>query len=320
MTPSTPSAHHVTPAIATLPDIMPDIVPDIVPGIMPGIMPDTLAGLRVEIDAIDDAMHDLLMRRADVVARVGLLRTVGKVAFRPGREADIIHRLLARHTGPLPRRTLARLWREIYAAFISIETPFAIAACDAGGNGDFAAAAREHFGALTRLRVYRSPAQAIADVSSGAATAAVLPMPVEEEAPQAAWWTALLHRDEPRIHVVARLPFWASPRAEGAVSVQALVVAAAAPDASRADRSLLGFELPPEFSRARLSSVMATARLVPNAILIRRTPHGPAAQCLVDVEGHVADGDPRLAVLAQAVVPPVVVLGGYAVPIAEDRP
>ena len=98
------------------------------------------------------------------------------------------------------------------------------------GSG-YAQCAREHFGALTPLRVHRSPAQAIAEVSAGTATAAVLPLPAEEEAPP--WWTALLHRDEPRIHVVARLPFWA-PRAEGAPRVQALVVAAVPPDPSGA--------------------------------------------------------------------------------------
>ena len=44
----------------------------------------------------------------------------------------------------------------------------------------------------------------------------------EDEPVGAAWWTALLQQDEPRIHVVARLPFW-SPRPEGTPHDQALV-------------------------------------------------------------------------------------------------
>ena len=61
-------------------------------------------------------------------------------------------------------------------------------------------------------------------------------MPTEGEAPAAAWWTALLHQDERRIRVAARLPFWA-PRPEGSPKMQALVVSAAVPDPSGRDRS-----------------------------------------------------------------------------------
>ena len=276
--------------------------------------PATLGDLRVEIDAIDDALHDLLMRRASVVERVGQLR---KVAFRPGREANIIRRLLARHAGPLPARALARLWREIFASHIAIETPFIIAVCDAGATGAFAAAAHEHFGALTPLRIHRTAAQAISEVSGRNATAAVLPMPVEEEAAHSAWWTALLHRDEPRIHIVARLPFWASPRPDGVAPVQALVVAASAPDPSGLDRALLGVEAPAEMSRARLAAALAAAGIAPGGILLRRDAAGGAAHGLVDLEGAMTDDDPRLAAIAAAGLRPVL-LGGYAIPFEAD--
>ena len=61
---------------------------------------------------------------------------------------------------------------------------------------------------------------------------AVLPMPSETDTARDAWWTALLQKDEPRVHVVARLPFWA-PRPDGAPTVQALVIATTEPDPSR---------------------------------------------------------------------------------------
>jgi len=278
----------------------------------------SLADLRAELDRLDDAMHDILMQRARVVAQVAALGLAGKkIPFRPGREAEIIRRLLARHGGPLPRRVIPRLWRELFAATTSMQGHFVITVCEPDPPGGFATLAREHFGVTTPLRVHRSPAQAIAEVSSGAATAAVLPLPVEEEPARAAWWTALLHRDEPRIYVVARLPFWV-PRAEGASQAQAMVVAAAAPDRSSRDRSLLGFELPPEMSRARLAGALTTAGLAPASIILRRDPAGQIAHGLIDVEGFVADDDPRLATLGDAVRRPVV-LGAYAVP-AEGEP
>ena len=276
--------------------------------------PGGLDDLRAEIDRIDDAMHDLLMRRAAVVEQVGELR---KVSYRPGREARIIRRLLARHAGPLPRRALGRLWREVFASHIAIETAFAIAVCDADASGEFAAVAREHFGALTPLHVHSTPAQALAEIGAATVTAAVLPMPLEDEPARAAWWLALLRGDEPRLHVVARLPFWASPRSEGSASAQALVVAASPPDPSGHDRSLLGFELPPETSRARLTAGLTASGLQPGTILARRDAAGGGGHGLVDLDGHMTDDDPRLRSLAGIVQRPMV-LGGYAVPVAAD--
>ena len=162
------------------------------------------------------------------------------------------------------------------------------------------------------MRVHRSPAQAIAEVSAGTAIVAVLPMPAEDEDGRSAWWTALLQRDTPRIHVVARLPFW-SPRAEGSPQVRALVVSAAAPDRSQHDHSLIGLEVSLEMSRARLSSTLAELGFVTSGILLRRDEHDPRSLVLVDVDGYVTEDDPRLAKLAT--LRPPVVLGAYAMPV-----
>ena len=188
-----------------------------------------------------------------------------------------------------------------------------IAVCETDPAGGYTQVAREHFGGLTALRVHSSPAQALADVSSGNASAAVLPMPSETEAPRAAWWTALLHKDEPRIHVIARLPFWA-PRPEGAPAQQAMVIAAFAPDRSGTDRSLLGLEIALDVSRARLTAAVITAGLHPEQIILRRDQGAPAAHALVEVTGGVAEDDPRLDAITALLRRPVV-LGAYAVPV-----
>lgn len=282
----------------------------------PNDVANRLAALRAELDRIDNAMHDLLMQRAGVVEGVAALGARGKVALRPGREADIIRRLLRRHHGGLPRRVLPRMWRELLAGTTGMQSSYVVTVCETDPGNAFVQCAREHFGALSALRVHRTPAQAIGEVSNGTAIAAVLPMPAEDESATLAWWTALLHRDEPRIHIVARLPFWA-PRPEGAPRVQALVVAAAAPDASEDDRSLLGLEIALETSRARLTTLVAAAGFAPGTIVLRRDPAAGVAQALVDVAGMVADDDKRLAAMTDQLRPPVV-LGGYAVPVEGD--
>ena len=275
----------------------------------------TLPGLRVEIDRLDEAIHDLLMARAALAMQERGLAGKVPVALHPGHEADILRRLLHRHHGELPRRAVVRMWRELLAAITSMQGPYAITACEAEPGSGHAQCAREHFGALTPLRVHRSPAQAIAEVSAGTAMAAVLPLPNEEET--SPWWTSLLHRQNPRIHVVARLPFW-GPRPEGAPRVHALVVAAMPPDPSSEDRSLITLELPPEQSRARLAAALAAAGFATSRTLLWRDPRLQVAQALVGVSGFVTDDDPRLAALSDALRPPVV-LGAYALPVEGDN-
>ena len=269
-----------------------------------------LAELRSALDRIDNAVHDLLMQRAEVVERVA---TSGKAsAYRPGREAAIIRRLLIQHRGKLPPQTLVRIWRELLAGTTAMQGDYRVAVCQADAAAGFIQAAREQFGALTPVHVHRSPAQAIAEVSAGTASVAVLPMPSETEKPGAAWWTALLHRDSPRIYVVGRLPFW-SRRPEGAPSVQALVIAAAAPDPSGRDRSLLGLEVDLDVSRDRLTATVTASGFAPGTVILRRDVGAQVAHALIDVAGYVGDDDARLIGIATALRPPVV-LGAYAEP------
>ena len=293
---------------------------------MPDQFPDntdltqSLAALRAELDRLDDAAHDLLMQRAEVVERVAALGAKGRVALRPGREAEIIHRLLARHQGHLPRRVLPRIWRELFAATTAMQGPYVIAVSDSPTSGEahsggHEALAREHFGAATDLRIHSTPSQAMADLSNGAAIAAVLPMPAEDDEPRHAWWTALMQKDKGRLHIVARLPFW-SPRAEGATPARALVVTTAAPDPSPHDHTLIGLEVPGDMSRARVSSLFAEAGLPALGLLLRRDQRDTVAMVLADVDGFVAEDDPRLAALASP--HSAVVLGAYAKPVGGE--
>jgi chorismate mutase len=272
--------------------------------------PGGLPALRAELDRIDDAIHALLMKRAKVVEHVA--RSGKRGAYRPGREASIIRRLLSSHSGGLPPQALVRIWRELLAGTTAMQGPFGIAVCEPGDGAAFTQIAREHFGALTPLHAYGSAAQAMADVSRGAAAVAVLPLPSETDTVRDAWWTGLLQNEQPRMCVVARLPFWV-PRPDGASTAQALVVATTEPDPSEHDRSVLGLELDNDVSRARLSAAFAAAGLTPGTVILRRDRGAPVAHALAEVEGFLTDDDPRLARLGALQRPPQV-LGAYAVP------
>ena len=74
----------------------------------PRLAAPTLGDVRAELDRIDDALHDLLMERAAVVGRLAEGRLKGPAVLRPGREAAILRRLLARHRGALPPAAVVR--------------------------------------------------------------------------------------------------------------------------------------------------------------------------------------------------------------------
>ena len=280
---------------------------------------DRLPALREQLDVLDDRILDLLAQRARIVEEVAAAKR-GSGSIRPGREAAILRRLLAKHTGPLPRGAVIRIWREIFASSIAQQQSLQVAVCDPAMDGRFLAAAREHLGALTPMRVYRSPAQAIGEVADGRASVAILPMPGEgtgDGSTGPGWWPGLLqHNAKGRIHVVARLPFWSS-RPEGAASVQALVISNTPADPSGEDMSLIALEVPAQVSLGSLSNAINAAGFKPLTMLVHRPAGVPAAFLLVEVDGFVTADDPRLGLIAGLQAPPMIV-GAYAVAIAEE--
>jgi chorismate mutase len=262
-----------------------------------------LPALRAELDRIDDALHDLLMQRAVVVESVA--RTGKPAAFRPGREAQIVRRLLSRHGGHLPRQAVFRIWRELLAGTTAMQGAFTMAVCESDPGAAITQLAREHFGALTPLRTHGSPGGALTEIRNGTASVAILPYPSETDG----WWTTLSQR-APRIHVIGRLPYW-TQRTEGAPTAQALVVAGFPPDPSDQDRSLLAVELDAALSRVSLSGALTAAGLPAGTMVLWRDAGSAGAQVLVEVEGFVADDDQRLSLLPRRPL----VLGSYAVPV-----
>jgi chorismate mutase len=274
--------------------------------------PSALTLLRAQLDAVDDELLALLVKRAGIVE--GVARDGGKAGakIRAGREAAILRRLLARELGVLPPQAVTRFWREIFAASLIVEGGQIVAVCE--GEGDRLALAREHFGPLTPLRRHINPAQTLADVAKETAQLAVLPPPNEDEA----WWPLLTASGAHRLYVIAKLPFW-TKRAEGSPVGEAFVVAAIPPDPSGEDRGLISLELPVDVSRTRVATLMKDAGFVAGQTWVQRAAWGIRA--LVEVEGLVVDDDPRLSAIAGVEAPPVVI-GGFAVPLSftNDSP
>jgi len=281
-----------------------------------------LEQLRREIDRIDDQLHDLLMRRTSLVGRIAAAKGDRRVTLRPGREAQILRRLLGRHAGQFPKLAVVRIWREIVGALTGLQAPLTVAVHAAGRSTAAIELARNHFGVVAPLHAFRSPGQVVRAVADGVATVGVIPLiPGTEAADEAEpWWTSLTLESGDAPRVVARLPFAPIAAVKGAAEpLQALVIACRDHDESGDDRTLAVLETGPDLSRDRLRAILAAGGLEPAELLaIHR--HGVVWLHMVEILGHVTAADPRLAALVAPKDPVgrIAVVGGYATPFAPE--
>jgi chorismate mutase / prephenate dehydratase len=282
---------------------------------MPAV-PASLDDLRREIDDIDARLHDLLMQRASVVEQVGAAKALAGSAgafMRPGREAQILRRLLARHQGSLPAATVAALWRTLMTEFLRMQGPLDVAVWP--GSDDRTAAmlafwdlGRSHFGPDTPMMLHDSAHQAIRAVSERPGVVAVLPTPDSGEVEP--WWPLLFADGAPRI--VARLPFAWRDDGHGRPP-SAVVVGAFEAEASGEDHAYIGIGLAGSASRTRLTGLLEQVGF--DGHIVATVGEGAASVHLAEVTGHVAADDRRLQSLASAgegVVDRALVLGGFA--------
>jgi chorismate mutase len=278
--------------------------------------PSDLIGLRRRLDEIDDRLQDLLIARAEIVSLVGASKKKGgnQAAFQPAREAEIIRRLVGRHHGAFPVSTLVRIWREMLAATVRLQSHFSVAVFAPFDRRDCWDLARDHYGSNTPMTDYDTADKVIRAVASGEASAGVLPLPRADESDP--WWPHLLAiaADAPR--VVARLPFGALGNARGATD--ALAIGLGGHQQSGADHTLVAAECSRAISQARISELLSTVGLT--CTFFASCDRGKAVY-LVEVEGFVPISDRRLDAFRSelgAALERLLPLGGYAVPLSSS--
>jgi chorismate mutase len=278
------------------------------------VTPSDLKGLRRRLDEIDDKLQDLLIDRAQIVSLVGASKKGGnRPTYQPAREAEIIRRLVGRHRGAFPVANLVRMWREMLAATVRLQSPFSVAVFAPADRPGFWDLARDHYGSNTPMSAYDTVDQVIRAVAGGTGSVGVLPLPETEEPDP--WWRHLLSTDDNVPRVVARLPFTA--RGNARADADALAIGCGEPGESGLDRTLLGAEISTAVSQRWMSELLATLELVCTFVCSDR---GEAVY-LIEVEGFVPISDRRLDAFRLelgASLERLLPLGGYAVPLSSS--
>lgn len=257
---------------------------------------NNLNELRGEIDTIDDSLHDLIMRRADVVERIKEAKQdSGGPIFWPGREAEVLRRLMKRHHGNFPRGAIVRIWRELISTFVSMQGDFKIAVW-VGDDPTYWDIARDHFGSQTLFTSHATPCGVLQAVVDGAAGAGIVPIPKVDEG---SWWPLLgCDNDGRQVSICARLPFLFGRNRSGAKS-EALLVADLAPVETGEDGSYLIIESTKPISRSRLTELLTSGGFILIALIPVPNMIGMSSRetFLIEVDGFVGLEDRRLGML-----------------------
>lgn len=272
----------------------------------------TLDDLRSEIDRIDDAMLDLLTRRAEIAAEIAPLKA-GAPLLRPGREAAVLRRLVTGGKGGFDALALVRIWREIMSAALRRQGPFSVAVSAPEGAPTCWGLARAQYGAATPLIGTPGPAQAIAAVAAGQASVAVVPSPSLEEPDP--WWPRLITEGPSAPRVVARLPVADGLEPGGGVK-DGLAIAVMPAEPSGDDITLVAIETDTPMSR---TAIVRAVGDVGFNVRFAATKGAGENLHLVEVLGFYNDDAPELGALRGAMAGTarhILVIGAYAVPLA----
>lgn len=210
-----------------------------------------LAKLRDKIDAIDAEMHSLLIKRGTVID--SLIKTKGAArpgaAFRPGREADMMRRIVARHKGALPLATVEHIWREIISTFTRMQADFGVVIDASVEPERMRDLARFVFGFSVSVKPVTSAEKVIAAVAEANDLGLIA------RAAKGAWWRGLVGAKAPKI--MALLPFIAAKKRP--VDLPAFVISPPLADPTPFDINAFAITVDGSFKGVKGGEILAAA-------------------------------------------------------------
>jgi hypothetical protein len=254
------------------------------------------------LDALDDKIHDLLIRRAALAIPVS-----------PAQQAATLRRLALRHKGNLPLAMLVRVWREMMAVTAPASRTVHVYAADRAGV--YRDMARDLFGSLVAMKAHLSATAIVHECSGDAMAFGVVPPPDSDENSRA-WWAQLTPSGNQGPRVVATLPL------VGAGQPSAYVIGTLEPEPSGDDTTLLLMEAGENLSLTKLQALLKQGGVEARLLAVSRDSAGSASrQHLLEVPGFVRDDDSRLGALREQAgdtILRIVSVGCYANSLTQE--
>ena len=275
-----------------------------------------LKSLRDEIDEIDRNLHDLIMRRTQVVEGVRAAKDGSQAMIRPSREAEIIYRLMVEHKGGFPKRELARIWRELIVATLSFEGPFSVAVFEGENETGYWDLARDQYGTFTSLLRHSSARAVVEAVRKQNATLGVLPFPHRHE--DVSWWRFLVSEAPETPKVIARLPFITNSNIRNR-DLEALVICPIKQEETGRDQTFLAVEAEEEIGHAIIERALSDVGITNFFQQLWHDPNRPPGWTyLIEVVGFLGTDSIQFQQVREELgtrAVRILHLGGYATPL-----
>ena len=276
-----------------------------------------LAEFRRQIDAIDDRLIALFIERIGVICQVGEMKRAanpGQCPLRPGREADMVRRVISKFQGTaFSPAAAAAMWRLLIGASTSVEGALKLSVYAPEGDDALYWLGREYFGPFIPSAKQALAKRVIGDVMDGKASIGILPLPRGSDTEH--WWELLLQSGKDAPKIFAHIPFvyCGKPAANAPAG---LAIARIHPEPTAKDVSLLVLETEHNISQNKLQSALAAESL--DAAWISITPASSSSRRhLIEVKGFVSSEDTAVKKALSALgesIQQITVLGAYAVP------
>jgi len=279
---------------------------------------EELLKFRSQIDEIDDKIIELLLQRSKVVMQVGEYKrqkATAKCPIRPGREAEMLRRILKRFEGTgFSPVGAAAIWRIIIGTSTALESDMTLCVYAPEKESDLFWLAREYFGMASPVIKEPHIKRVIGNVMDNKAAVGIVPLLQGNDSSD--WWTSLLQPGDDTPKVFAHVPF-VYPAGSPRNVVGALALAKLTPEPSGDDISLLVVEANHDVSQHRLQGAFTTAKIEANWLATASLTPGRRHH-LVQLAGfHPKDSAPlksAMEPLADAIFN-ITFLGAYAVPV-----
>ncbi|OXE35814.1 MAG: chorismate mutase [Phenylobacterium zucineum] len=162
----------------------------------------SLDAIRARLDVLDSQMLALIDERAGLARQVAAAKAAagggGKFGLRPGREAQLLRRLLAKPRTAATPTLITRVWRELIGDSLWRQGPFHLAVYGGRTPARAVEFARARFGATPNMISVSRPEEALAAAKTPGGVAVLA---LASDTP---WWGRLLA--EPKMKVFAALP------------------------------------------------------------------------------------------------------------------
>ncbi len=280
-----------------------------------------LDDLRNEIDKIDEQIHDLIMKRENIVIKVGKYKKDNSLpVFHPARQMKILRKIIARHNGEFSKEVLVRLWLEMMGAFIRLQGNFKVAVYMPKRGAGYIEIARDTFGAYTPIIDCGLIGEVIDNVKNNAASVGIIPVTrIENDTP---WWLGLLaSRKDNDLHVVAKLPISGVGEGRGE-GKEAYAIAKMPYEKTGKDISLLVLETMEPISISYLKSFFEEEKIKVKNIIDKYYIPNSTQAFLLEVSGYIENSDERLDKMRTKnpkKLNLLNVIGGYPIPFSAKE-